>query len=117
MTAYAAGLRVSEVTRLRVADIDSQRMVIRVRQGKGHKDRYVMLSPRLLEVLREYWKAVTPQRLALPRPGPRPAHDRRRLCTVPGPGRTRALRAWASTSLFIPCGIMPTPGLCRRRPW
>jgi len=60
MTAYAAGLRVSEVTRLRVADIDSARMVIRVRRGKGQKDRYVMLSPRLLEVLRAYWKAARP---------------------------------------------------------
>ena len=60
MTAYAAGLRVSEVVALRVADIDSRRMVIRVRQAKGRKDRYVMLSPRLLAVLREYWKATRP---------------------------------------------------------
>ncbi len=58
MTAYAAGLRLSEVTHLRVADIDSQRMVIRVRQGKGQKDRYVMLSQNLLVVLREYWKVA-----------------------------------------------------------
>ena len=57
MTAYAAGLRVSEVVSLRVEDIDSRRMVIRVRQAKGRKDRYVMLSPRLLDLLREYWKA------------------------------------------------------------
>jgi integrase/recombinase XerD len=55
MTAYAAGLRVSEVTQLRVADIGSSRMVIHVRRGKGQKDRYVMLSPRLLEILRAYW--------------------------------------------------------------
>jgi integrase/recombinase XerD len=61
MTAYAAGLRVSEVTHLRVCDLDSNRMVIRVQQGKGQKDRYVMLAPRLLESLRQYWKAVRPK--------------------------------------------------------
>jgi integrase/recombinase XerD len=60
MTAYASGLRISEVVALRVEDIDSRRMVIRVRQGKGHKDRYVMLSTRLLEILRQYWKAARP---------------------------------------------------------
>jgi integrase/recombinase XerD len=60
MTAYSAGLRASEVASLRVDDIDSQRMVLRVRQGKGRKGRYVMLSPRLLAVLREYWKAARP---------------------------------------------------------
>ena len=59
-TAYAAGLRVSEATHLRVTDIDSQRMVLRVDQGKGRKDRYVMLSPRLLEALRAYWKVARP---------------------------------------------------------
>jgi integrase/recombinase XerD len=66
MTAYAAGLRVSEVVALRVDDIDSQRMVIRIRQAKGHKDRYVMLSPRLLAILREYWKAARPTELLFP---------------------------------------------------
>jgi len=59
--AYAAGLRVSEATHLKVTDIDSQRMVIRVEQGKGQKDRYVMLSPRLLEDLRTYWKVARPK--------------------------------------------------------
>jgi site-specific recombinase XerD len=70
MTAYAAGLRVSEVTRLRIADIDSARMVIRVRHGKGQKDRYVMLSPRLLEVLRAYWKAARPSDSLFPGAAP-----------------------------------------------
>ena len=66
MTAYAAGLRVSEATHLKVADIDSQRMVIRVDQGKANKDRYVMLSPRLLEALRMYWKAERPETWLFP---------------------------------------------------
>jgi integrase/recombinase XerD len=60
-TCYAAGLRVSEVVHLKPTDIDSKRMVIRVDQGKGQKDRYVMLSPKLLETLRGYWRAVRPQ--------------------------------------------------------
>ena len=60
MTIYATGLRVSELTHLRVSDIDSQRQVICVRQGKGRKDRQVMLSPKLLEVLRIYWKSYRP---------------------------------------------------------
>jgi integrase/recombinase XerD len=66
MTTYAAGLRLSEVCHLRVDDIDSQRMVIRIRQAKGHKDRYVMLSPRLLALLRQYWKAVRPRHYLFP---------------------------------------------------
>jgi integrase/recombinase XerD len=56
MVLYATGLRVSEVVHLKVDDIDSARMVIRVRQGKGRKDRLVMLSPVLLEELRRYWR-------------------------------------------------------------
>jgi integrase/recombinase XerD len=60
MTAYAAGLRVSEVVRLKIADIDSGRMLIRVEQGKGGRDRYVMLSPQLLVVLRAYYREVRP---------------------------------------------------------
>jgi integrase/recombinase XerD len=56
MTLYSTGLRRSEVARLKVTDIDSQRMVIHVHQGKGRKDRDVPLSPKLLETLREYWR-------------------------------------------------------------
>ncbi|MBI3146240.1 MAG: tyrosine-type recombinase/integrase [Pseudogulbenkiania sp.] len=59
-TAYAAGLRLSEVCRLKPADIDSKRRLIHVRQGKGGKDRYVMLADRLLLALRQYWVQVTP---------------------------------------------------------
>ena len=60
-TAYAAGMRISEVCRLRVlADIDSERMLINIRGGKGGKDRWVMLSDRLLTLLREYWKQTRP---------------------------------------------------------
>lgn len=66
MTAYAAGLRISEVVGLRVADIDSRRMTIRICQGKGRKDREVMLSPRLLVVLREYWKVARPKEWLFP---------------------------------------------------
>ena len=58
---YAAGLRISEAIRLKVADIDSQRTVIRVEQGKGQKDRYVMLSPKLLRVLRQWWLVDKPK--------------------------------------------------------
>ncbi len=60
MTAYAAGLRASEVVRLKVCDIYSQRMQIAVRQGKGKKDRQVMLSPSLLTILRKYWAVERP---------------------------------------------------------
>ena len=72
MTMYAGGLRVSEVTHLRVTDIDGQRMVIRIEQGKGRKDRYVMLSPHLLHVLHAYWRARRPRPLLFPGPTGRP---------------------------------------------
>src|SRR4051794_11467182 len=55
-TAYGAGLRVSEVAALKIGDLDSSRMVIRIEHGKGGKSRYVMLSPQLLAILRIYWR-------------------------------------------------------------
>src|SRR5258707_5785398 len=55
-TAYGAGLRVSEVVALKVGDVDSERMLLRVEQGKGRKDRHAMLSPQLLELLRAWWR-------------------------------------------------------------
>ena len=69
---YATGLRISEAVRLTPAAIDSQRMVIRVEQGKGRKDRYVMLPPRLLDLLRDYWKRTHPGAWLFP--GNRPDH-------------------------------------------
>ena len=59
-TAYGAGLRVGEVARLQVSAIDSRRMLIRVEHGKGAKDRYVMLSAQLLQILRAYWRLARP---------------------------------------------------------
>lgn len=61
MTAYSAGLRLSELVHLRLEDINSERMVIHVRQGKGCKDRFTLLSPRLLEELRDYWREYRPR--------------------------------------------------------
>src|SRR5262249_1655439 len=58
---YAAGLRISEAVALQVTHIDSGRMVIRVEQGKGQKDRYDMRSPKLLEILRNWWRQERPQ--------------------------------------------------------
>jgi integrase len=61
MSCYSAGLRISEAVHLKVSDIDSQRMQIRVEQGKGKKYRYTLLSTTLLEQLRMYWKLYRPQ--------------------------------------------------------
>ena len=69
MLAYAAGLRVSEVVVIRATDIDSKRMSILIRQGKGKKDRIVGLSPVLLVMLREYWKQVKPEKSGYLFPG------------------------------------------------
>lgn len=68
MTTYAAGLRVSELVQLRVDDIRSDRMLILVRSGKGDKDRYTLLSPRLLAELRSYWRQYRPSPWLFPGP-------------------------------------------------
>ena len=69
-TCYASGLRISEAVRLTVSAIDSERMVLRITKGKGQKDRYVMLSPKLLAVLRAWWKVERPRHWLFP--GERP---------------------------------------------
>jgi integrase/recombinase XerD len=63
---YAAGLRISEAVRLKISSLDNRRMVIRVAQGQGRKDRYVMLSPKLLGTLRNYWRIARPQEWLFP---------------------------------------------------
>ena len=101
-TCYAAGLRISEAVRLTAPAIDSQRMVLRIALGKGQKDRYVMLSVQLLEILRAWWKRTRPTHWLFPgaRPG-RPIsrsaveqacqHARRR-CRIPKPITPHSLR-------------------------
>lgn len=70
LTAYSAGLRVSELVSLRPEDIDSSRMLIRIQQGKGQKDRHVKLSKHLLEVLRDYYRTCRPQGFLFPGEAP-----------------------------------------------
>jgi site-specific recombinase XerD len=87
-TAYGAGLRVSEVVALKVGDIDSERMLLRVERGKGGKDRHAMLSPQLLELLRAWWRQGRRRSLLLPGgwlfPGRNPVEplSARQLCRV-----------------------------------
>jgi integrase/recombinase XerD len=101
-TCYAAGLRISEVLHLRPTDIDGRRMVIRVDQGKGQKDRYVMLSPKLLELLRTWWRMERPTQWLFPghRPGQAISKDAveqacqkaRRRCRIAKPITPHLLR-------------------------
>jgi integrase/recombinase XerD len=101
-TCYAAGLRISEAVRLTVPDIDSARMVIRVDQGKGQKDRYVMLSPKLLEILRDWWRVQRPKQWLFPGdiPGQHISADAveqacqkaRRRCPIPKATTPHSLR-------------------------
>lgn len=75
MTLYSAGLRVGEVTQLQAGDIDSQRMMIRVRQGKGRKDRDTLLAQRTLQALRQYWRGARPAVWLFPgQPAETPLH-------------------------------------------
>jgi site-specific recombinase XerD len=101
-TCYAAGLRISEAVHLKPHHIDSQRMVIRVEQGKGQKDRYVMLSPKLLETLRNWWRVERPAEWLFPgdaagKPISRDAvghacQKAQKLCGIPKPITPHSLR-------------------------
>ena len=101
-TCYATGLRISEAVRLTAPNIDSQRMVIRVDQGKGQKDRYVMLSPKLLKILRDWWRVERPHPWLFPGDIPgqhitteavtRACQKAHRLCGIPKPITPHSLR-------------------------
>jgi len=106
-TCYAAGLRISEAVHLTIPAIDSQRMVLRVEQGKGQKDRYVMLSSKLLEILREWWRLSRPRHWLFPGDRPdqpitshavgracRKAHQR---CGIRKPITPHSLRHYAAS--------------------
>jgi len=101
-TCYAAGLRVSESIALTPPSIDSKRMVLRVEQGKGMKDRYVMLSPKLLEILREWWRVERPAHWLFPGDMPgqhitraaveRECQKAHRLCKISKPITPHSMR-------------------------
>ena len=101
-TCYGAGLRISEAVALTPPTVDSKRMVIRVEQGKGQKDRYVMLSPKLLEVLRAWWRVERPKDWLFPGDMPgqhitryaveQECQKARRICKIPKPITPHSLR-------------------------
>ena len=101
-TCYAAGLRISEAVQLTLSAIDSQRMVLRIEQGKGQKDRYVMLSPKLLEILRDWWRVSRSRPWLFPghRPGEpittravnRACRKAQRRCGIPKPITPHSMR-------------------------
>jgi integrase len=108
--AYGAGLRASEIISLKVGDIDSARMVIRVEQGKGRKDRYVMLSEHLLDLLRAWWKVGRPQGWPFPGQNPvnpltprqlnRACHAAARMTEIDKPAHLHTLRHCFATHLL-----------------
>ena len=106
---YAAGLRISEAVRLTPTAIDSQRMIIRVDEGKGRKDRYVMLSPTLLSILRDYWRSARPKQWLFP--GIRPTNRSRRAPSKSPAERPGSNATSVSRSRRTPC-VMPLPSTC-----
>jgi integrase len=105
--AYGAGLRAAEVVSLKVSDIDSKRMIIRVEQGKGGKDRNVMLSPHLLNLLRAWWKAARPQGWLFPGRDPAQPMTTRQLNRFSAHSLSRSLSVTCLIPLRFPmaCSI------------
>ena len=120
MMLYATGLRRAELCHLKVSDIDSERMVIHVRQGKGGRDRDVLLTPELLETLREYWRWMKPQDLSVPRYGEglagRRAHYREDCLASGERGRQACRRHQACISAFAPTLFRDAYARSRCRP-
>jgi site-specific recombinase XerD len=111
MSAYGAGLRLTEICHLKVSDVDSKRMTIRVEQGKGAKDRYTLLSPTLLGELRRYWCVYRPK-LWLSAPGIRADRSASIRSTV-STTAPRHARASPSPAGSIRCAT-PSPRICSR---
>ena len=113
--AYGAGLRASEVVSLKVSDIDSERKVIRVEQGKGRKDRYVMLSPPLLDLLRAWWRSARPLAWLFPGQNPVNPLTTRQLQTA-GPRNHLANRACHAARAAAGIDKPSLPTSLRHRP-
>ena len=113
MTTYGSGLRLLEACQLKVGDIDSERMTIRVECGKGAKDRYTRLSPRLLTELRRYWIAERPRAWLFPsrRDPERPFHATLRIAFIMPP---RIAPASARRAASMRCAT-PLPPICWKR--
>ena len=124
-TTYSAGLRVSEVLHLQVTDIDSQRMCLRIEQGKRHKDRYVPLSTRLLPALRRYWQTYRPATWLFPnRAGTQPLsavtahrifHTAKARAGITKPGGIHSLRHYLA-SRVMPSNALQRGGSLALRP-
>ena len=113
MTLYATGVRRAELARLKISDIDSQRMVIHIQGGKGRQDRDVMLSPKLLDALREYWRGLKRKPSQWLFPGDsaiqRTIRSPPRPFITPAARPLDALACRRKTSIPTPCGIVSQP--------
>ena len=115
--AYGTGLRASEVVHLKITDIDSERMIVRVNQGKGQRDRYAMLSPSLLEILRDWWRhgharARCCKAVGCSRDSTRRTHCRPGNSIAPVTLPRRRLN-WTNASPCTPC-VTALPPTCWR---
>jgi len=110
-TCYGAGLRISEAVSLKATDIDSRRMVIRVAQGKGQRDRYVMPSPKLLDTLRSYWRGARPKDWLFP--GDLPGQPITRFAVaLPARGRAGAPTSPSPSRRIL--SATPLPFICSK---